>query len=114
MDVGVAVSFSHLSWPPERVDGWLEDYRQRANAAGLPVPEDARLWQRTCDLMGVQRHLKVLGIFARIRYRDGKPHYLADAPRFFAYLKAAIERNPELGLLDRLLGAWRSRATPGD
>ncbi|MBS3747081.1 MAG: phosphotransferase [Wenzhouxiangellaceae bacterium] len=103
-----------LSWPPERVDEWLEDYRQRAHSAGLPVPGDARLWQRTCDLMGVQRHLKVLGIFARIRYRDGKPHYLEDARRFFAYLKAAIERNPELGLLDRLLGAWRSRAAPGD
>jgi len=99
-----------LSWPPAQVDAWLEDYRKRALAEGLPVPEDPRLWQRTCDLMGVQRHLKVLGIFARIRYRDGKPKYLDDAPRFFAYLKAAIDRNPELALLDRLLGAWRARA----
>ena len=103
-----------LSWPPERVDGWLEAYRKRAHSASLPVPGDARLWQRTCDLMSVQRHLKVLGIFARIRYRDGKPQYLEDAPRFFAYLKAAIERNPELALLDRLLDAWRSRARPPD
>lgn len=101
-----------LSWPPELVDGWLDDYRRGALEAGLPVPGDRQLWRRTCDLMGAQRHLKVLGIFARIRYRDGKPHYLQDAPRFFAYLKAAIERNPELGLLDRLLGAWRTRA-PG-
>jgi len=101
-----------LSWPPARVDRWLEDYRQRARSAGLPVPGDARLWQRTCDLMGVQRHLKVLGIFARIRYRDGKPRYLEDQARFFAYLKAAIERNPELEPLDRLLGAWRRRAEP--
>lgn len=99
-----------LSWPPDRVDGWLEDYRSRALADGLPVPADPQLWRRTCDLMGVQRHLKVLGIFARIRYRDGKPRYLEDAPRFFAYLKAAIDRNPELALLDRLLGAWRARA----
>lgn len=103
-----------LSWPVERVDGWLENYRQRALAKGLPVADDARLWQRTCDLIGVQRHLKVLGIFARIRYRDGKPRYLEDAPRFFAYLKAAIDRNPELAPLDQLLGAWRSRAEPGD
>ena len=103
-----------LSWPAERVDGWLENYRQRALAKGLPVADDARLWQRTCDLIGVQRHLKVLGIFARIRYRDGKPRYLEDAPRFFAYLKAAIDRNPELAPLDQLLGAWRSRAEPGD
>lgn len=103
-----------LSWPPDRVDAWLEDYRKRALADGLPVPEDPQLWRRTCDLMGVQRHLKVLGIFARIRYRDGKPRYLEDAPRFFAYLKAAIDRNPELALLDRLLGGWRARARLDD
>lgn len=99
-----------LSWPPARVDDWLEDYRKLALADGLPVPEDPQLWRRSCDLMGVQRHLKVLGIFARIRYRDGKPKYLEDAPRFFAYLKIAIDRNPELALLGRLLGVWRARA----
>ena len=102
-----------LSWPTARVDGWLEDYRQRALRAGLPVPDSAALWRRTCDLMGVQRHLKVLGIFARIRYRDGKPHYLEDAPRFFAYLDHAIARNPELALLAELLGGWRARARLG-
>jgi aminoglycoside/choline kinase family phosphotransferase len=99
-----------LSWPEERVLNWLEEYRQDALATGLPVPEDPGLWRRTCDLMGVQRHLKVLGIFARIRYRDGKPHYLEDAPRFFGYLAHAVERNPELALLDALLSAWRDRA----
>lgn len=98
-----------LSWPPERVDAWLEDYRQRAISAGLPVPESAELWRRTCDLMGVQRHLKVLGIFARIRHRDGKPAYLEDAPRFFGYLNHAITRNPELADLSRLLRAWEAR-----
>jgi hypothetical protein len=60
--------------------------------------------------MGVQRHLKVIGIFARIRYRDGKPRYLDDAPRFFEYLDVAIGRNPELSALGRLLRAWRTRA----
>jgi aminoglycoside/choline kinase family phosphotransferase len=90
--------------------GWLEEYRRDAAAAGLPVPDSAELWRRTCDLMGVQRHLKVLGIFARIRYRDGKPHYLDDAPRFFGYLAHAIARNPELALLERLLETWRARA----
>jgi N-acetylmuramate 1-kinase len=98
-----------LSWPAEQVDQWLESYRQQALAAGLPVPESATFWQRTCDLMGVQRHLKVIGIFARIRYRDGKPKYLEDSPRFFDYLAKAIARNPELGVLDRLLDAWQSR-----
>lgn len=99
-----------LSWPPEQVDGWLEDYRQRARGLGLAVPADADLWRRTCDLMGAQRHLKVLGIFARIRYRDGKPHYLEDAPRFFGYLQQTIGRNPELAPLAALLRAWTARA----
>jgi len=102
-----------LSWPEDRVLGWLERYRRDASTAGLPVPDDPELWRRTCDLMGVQRHLKVLGIFARIRYRDGKPHYLDDAPRFFGYLAHAIARNPELAVLDRLLETWRARAVVG-
>jgi hypothetical protein len=101
-----------VSWPAERVDGWLEDYRNRALNAGLPVPEDARLWQRTCDLTGTQRHLKVLGIFARLAHRDGKPQYIADEARFFGYLIAAIGRNPELAPLDGLLKSWRARARP--
>ncbi|TVQ39517.1 MAG: aminoglycoside phosphotransferase [Wenzhouxiangella sp.] len=100
-----------LSWEPDRVDAWLEDYRRQAMAAGLPITESASLWRKTCDLMGVQRHLKVIGIFARIRYRDGKPAYLEDHPRFFTYLNQAIARNPELGVLDGLLEAWRSRAS---
>ncbi|MDT8448871.1 MAG: phosphotransferase [Wenzhouxiangellaceae bacterium] len=99
-----------LSWPEERVDGWLEQYRLKAAAAGLPVPPAPDLWRRTCDLMGAQRHLKVIGIFARIRYRDGKPGYLDDVPRFFSYLAGAISRNPELAVLGRLLDAWRARA----
>jgi hypothetical protein len=98
-----------LSWPVERVDAWLEDYRRRASEAGLPVPDDPELWRRTCDLMGVQRHLKVLGIFARIRYRDGKPKYLEDAPRFFDYLGAAASRNPELEEMENLIRSWRAR-----
>jgi len=98
-----------LSWPESRVDEWLETYRRRAEAAGLGVPADPDLWRRTCDFMGVQRHLKVIGIFARIRYRDGKPRYLEDHWRFFAYLDHAIERNPELAGLDDLIKAWSGR-----
>ena len=98
-----------ISWPQPRVDAWLEDYRLRGIEAGLPLPDCAELWRRTCDFMGAQRHLKVIGIFARIRYRDGKPHYLEDVPRFFRYLDFAIARNPELAPLGRLLEAWRLR-----
>ena len=75
-----------LSWPEARVLEWLRDYHRRAAGAGLPVPEAFDDLLRWCDLMGAQRHLKVIGIFARIRHRDGKPKYLEDAPRFFAYL----------------------------
>lgn len=98
-----------LSWPQARVDAWLEDYRVAGRKDGLALPESAELWRRTCDFMGVQRHLKVIGIFARIRYRDGKPAYLEDAPRFFTYLDQAIARNPELAPLQSLLSAWRAR-----
>ncbi|MEE4330094.1 MAG: phosphotransferase [Wenzhouxiangella sp.] len=98
-----------ISWPQPQVDRWLEDYRRKALAVGLEVPEDADFWRRTCDFMGVQRHLKVIGIFARIRYRDGKPRYLEDAPRFFAYLDAAIGRNPELRVLGELIRSWTGR-----
>ncbi|WP_370202799.1 aminoglycoside phosphotransferase family protein [Alloalcanivorax venustensis] len=96
-----------LSWPEARVLEWLRDYHRRAAAAGLPVPAAFDDLLRWCDLMGTQRHLKVIGIFARIRHRDGKPKYLEDAPRFFAYLRTVIARRPdELGDLGRLLDLW--------
>ena len=95
-----------LSWPEDRVLVWLRLYHERAGAAGLPVPAAFDDWLRWCDLMGAQRHLKVIGIFARIRHRDGKPKYLEDAPRFFAYLRTVITRRPELADLGRLLDQW--------
>ena len=84
-----------LSWPSLRVSIWLEHYHARALEAGLPVPPLAR-FLRDAELMGVQRHLKVIGIFARLNHRDAKPRYLADAPRFFAYLDDVLPRYPEL------------------
>jgi len=98
-----------LSWPEARVDDWLESYRQSAESSGLPVPHDPDFWRRTCDFMGVQRHLKVIGIFARICHRDGKPRYLDDHPRFFSYLDHAVGRNPELTALDKLIKRWSER-----
>lgn len=92
-----------LSWPEERVAGWLRRYWQMAREAGLPVPDDFAEFHRASDLMGVQRHLKVIGIFARICHRDGKPKYLADVPRFFAYIDAVLARRPELAVLGELL-----------
>ena len=71
-------------------------YFDRARAAGLPVRRDFDAFWRDFEWMGLQRHLKVLGIFARIRYRDGKPHYLEDAPRFIGYVRAVSQRYNEL------------------
>ncbi len=63
--------------------------------------------------MGVQRHLKVIGIFARICHRDGKPRYLADVPRFFAYIESVLARRPELAELGELLDSLRSSVEAG-
>jgi len=92
-----------ISWPEERVLGWLEQYWQKARAAGVPVPASLEEFLHDCDLMGAQRHLKVIGIFARICHRDGKPKYLEDVPRFFAYLRTVITRRPELAVLGEIL-----------
>lgn len=68
---------------------WLQDYWKLALPLGIPVQRDFEEFLRASDLMGVQRHLKVIGIFARICHRDGKPRYLADVPRFFLYRSSA-------------------------
>ncbi|WP_053213242.1 aminoglycoside phosphotransferase family protein [Pseudomonas sp. Q12-87] len=106
-DVTCLFKDAFLSWPEERVRGWLEDYWQQAGALGIPVQADIDDFLRASDLMGVQRHLKVIGIFARICHRDGKPRYLGDVPRFFAYIEAVIARRPELAPLEELLGSLR-------
>lgn len=109
-DVTCLFKDAFLSWSEERVHGWLEDYWQQAGALGIPVQPDFDDFLRASDLMGVQRHLKVIGIFARICHRDGKPRYLADVPRFFAYIDAVIARRPELAELDVLLLSLRAGA----
>jgi hypothetical protein len=88
-----------LSWPEARVAQWRHQYWAKALAAGLPVPGDEAVFNQDFDYMGLQRHLKVLGIFARIHYRDGKPHYLADAPRFIRYVRTVAGRYAELAPL---------------
>lgn len=109
-DVTCLFKDAFLSWPEERVRGWLEDYWQQAGALDIPVQPDFEDFLRASDLMGVQRHLKVIGIFARICHRDGKPRYLGDVPRFFAYIDAVIARRPELAPLGELLASLRAGA----
>jgi aminoglycoside/choline kinase family phosphotransferase len=92
-----------LSWEEERVLDWSVRYWQQARSAGLPVDADFGEFWRALEWTGLQRHLKVLGIFARINYRDGKPRYLADTPRFIGYARAVARRYAALGPLLRLL-----------
>ena len=95
----------YVRWEPDRVARWAEDYRQRLAGSGMEVP-DPRRWQRWFDLMGVQRHLKVLGIFARLYYRDGKAGYLGDLPRVLEYVLESCERYLELEALGKRLQRW--------
>lgn len=110
-DVTCLFKDAFLSWPEERVRGWLQSYWQQASALNIPVQPDFEDFLRASDLMGVQRHLKVIGIFARICHRDGKPRYLADVPRFFSYIEAVIARRPELAGLQALFTSLRGGAT---
>ncbi|WP_300731975.1 phosphotransferase [Pseudomonas sp.] len=99
-----------LSWPEERVNGWLRNYWKLALPLGIPVGPSFEQFLRDSDLMGVQRHLKVIGIFARICHRDGKPRYLADVPRFFTYIETVVSRRPELAELGELFTSLRQTA----
>ena len=102
-DVASLFRDAFISWEEERVIDWTIRYWERARRAGLPVAADFGSFWRDFEWMGLQRHLKVLGIFARINYRDGKPHYLADTPRFIDYVRSVARRYDELTPLARLL-----------
>ncbi len=102
-DMVSLVRDAFISWEEERVLDWSVRYWEKARAAGLPVAGDFGEFWRAFEWMGLQRHLKVLGIFARIHYRDGKPRYLADTPRFFGYVHSVSRRYGQLAPLARLL-----------
>ena len=92
-----------ISWEEQQVLDWSVRYWEKAKKAKLPVHADfADFWQ-AFEWMGLQRHLKVLGIFARIHYRDGKPQYLQDTPRFLGYARSVATRYGALAPLARLL-----------
>ena len=93
----------YVSWPQVQVTAWVETYRQLAQQAGLDAGKDRQTFLRWFDWMGVQRHLKAIGIFARLWHRDGKPGYLKDIPRTLGYVRDVAARYPELSALERLL-----------
>lgn len=85
----------YINWPDEQVYAWVEQFRQDLIQNGQHMP-DAKHFARWFDLMGAQRHLKAIGIFARLHIRDGKPAYLADIPRTLNYLIAVTAKFEEL------------------
>ena len=108
-DVASLYRDAFISWEEERVlDGTIR-YWEKARKARLPVPADFSEFWRDVEWMGLQRHLKVLGIFARLNYRDGKPGYLEDTPRFVAYVRHAASRYNDLAPLARLLDELEGR-----
>jgi N-acetylmuramate 1-kinase len=102
-DIACLMRDAFLSWDEEFVLDITVRYWQKAQKAGLPVDPDFGEFYRGVEWMGLQRHLKVAGIFARLTLRDGKPRYLADAPRFIAYIRATANRYRELAPLAQLI-----------
>jgi len=97
----------YIAWPRARVEDWVKGYRALALQSGIPVGEDDSRFLAWFDLMGVQRHLKAAGIFARLYHRDGKPGYLPDIPRTLGYVLEVAARYAETEPLATLLHELR-------
>jgi len=102
-DIASLTRDAFISWDEERVLDWAARYWEGAKRARLPVDADFPEFWRALEWMGLQRHLKILGIFARLTLRDGKDKYLADTPRFLRYARAVAQRYGALAPLARLL-----------
>ncbi len=107
-DIASLMRDAFISWPEDFVLEITVRYWEQARKDGLPVGDDFGEFYRAVEWMGLQRHLKILGIFARLTLRDGKPKYLADTPRFIGYARATCARYRQLGplmvLLDEIEG----------
>ena len=102
---------AYIEWDEDLALDWLVRYWQQARKAGLPVAVDFGDFFRDYEWMGVQRHLKVLGIFARLCHRDGKDGYLKDLPLVARYLRKACERYSELSPLRKILDRVEDKVT---
>ena len=110
-DIASLMRDAFLTWEEDFVLDITVRYWQQARKAGLPVGDDFGEFYRAVEWMGLQRHLKILGIFARLTLRDGKPKYLADTPRFIKYVRATAARYRQLGPLMVLLDAIEGNET---
>jgi len=93
----------YISWPRSQVEEWVQGYFDLGTQSGLPVGDSEDQFLEWFDYMGVQRHLKAIGIFARLNHRDGKPGYLDDIPRVMGYIKDVSARYTPLQPLHNLL-----------
>ncbi len=100
---------AYIRWDEEQIIDWTVRFWEKARKAGLPVPQDFGQFYRDFEWMGAQRHIKVLGIFARLYHRDGKDGYLKDMPLVMEYLRKACGRYVELRPLLRLLDALEGK-----
>ena len=93
----------YIDWPREKVELWVESFRLKAESLGIIKNISEKQFLRWFDLMGLQRHLKVAGIFSRLKHRDGKTGYLKDIPRTMDYVFEVLELYPEFADLKKLL-----------
>jgi aminoglycoside/choline kinase family phosphotransferase len=96
----------YIEWPVQRVEDWVLAYHDLAFQSGLLEHENEQQFLRWFHRMGIQRHLKVAGIFARLSHRDGKNNYLDDIPLTLKYLISALETDPDLAELCALVKFW--------
>jgi N-acetylmuramate 1-kinase len=94
-DLASLLKDCYIAWPPSRVRAWALEYREQLLKHGLALSAEADEFMRWFDLIGLQRHIKVLGIFARLYYRDGKSQYLKDLPRVLQYAKDTAAAHAE-------------------
>jgi aminoglycoside/choline kinase family phosphotransferase len=100
----------YIQWEEAQVLDWMIRYWERAKRAGLPVATDIDTFYRDFEYMGLQRHLKILGLFARLHHRDGKEAYLKDIPLVMDYVRKTALRYRELIPLVRLLDKLEDKA----
>ncbi|MFC5512408.1 aminoglycoside phosphotransferase family protein [Massilia jejuensis] len=109
-DLGSLLRDAYLQWDEELVLDWVVRYWQSAKQVGLPVNPDIDAFYRDFEFMALQRHLKILGIFCRLNYRDGKSIYMGDLPTVMDYVRKTANRYTELKPLTRLLDTFEDKA----
>ena len=109
-DVVSMLRDAFVSWEEEQEIDWAIRYWEAARRAGLPVEADFGDFWRALEWAGLQRHLRILGVFCRLKHRDGKPGYAEDLPRFFGYCTRVAMRYREFAPLLRLLEPMSGRA----